>query len=351
MRRIASMLPLVALVLGARSARGQAGPIAADVAVQLSEWTIVVPATAVHPGPTRFIVANTGSVPHGIEVEGEGIEKRIALIQPGTTDTLPVTLKSGRYELYCPVGAGSHKRLGMVTHIVVGSGSTAAEADVTPYRTQSIHLASGGQAIQILPGPFPFADSAAATIAQFGNEQGTLLAQEKSGPFSNNVARITGAFGTNAWDLGATRDSVAGTASFTSQDGARWRLVMDRVQTKDVPHHPRFGGVIFGLYYHGNTTVHTPLVPTITSAVALWSIAHLYRNDALVTDNAMVHVMLVSRTRRSSDFALQCWDCSKNPVEELQLQITPAAGDPPFNAPGGVLYINWEHAFGTRPAR
>jgi hypothetical protein len=135
---------------------------------------------------------------------------------------------------------------------------------------------------------------------------------------------------------------VDGRAAFTTEDGAQWKLVLDRVQTKDVPHHPRFGGVILGLYYHGNTAVHTPLVPTINSAVALWAFGHLYRNDALVTDNAMVHVMLLSRTRRDGDFALACWDCSKNKIEELQLQILPGPGDPKFAAPGGFLFVNWE---------
>jgi hypothetical protein len=114
------------------------------------------------------------------------------------------------------------------------------------------------------------------------------------------------------------------------------------VQTRDVPHHPRFGGVILGLYYHGMTGVHTPLVPTINSAVALWAIGHLYRNGALVTDNAMVHVMQLSRTRRSGDFALACWDCSKNKIDELQLQVLPGPGESAFNAPGGFLFVNWE---------
>ena len=137
------------------------------------------------------------------------------------------------------------------------------------------------------------------------------------------MAPISGTFKFTAWDKGATRDSVDGVAEFTTQDGARWKLVMDRVQTQDVPHHPRFGGVILGLYYHGNTAVHTPLVPTIRSDVALWAFAHLYRNDVLVTDNANVHVMLLSRTRRDGDFALECWDCSKNTIDELQLQFRP----------------------------
>ena len=125
---------------------------------------------------------------------------------------------------------------------------------------------------------------------------------------------------------------------------------MDRVQTKDVPHHPRFGGVIMGLYYHGVTQVHTPLVPTINSAVALWAFAHLYKNDALVTDNAMVHVMLLSRTRRDGDYALACWDCSKNKIEELQLQILPGPGEPQFDAPGGFLFVNWEKSSSRKPA-
>jgi hypothetical protein len=65
-----------------------------------------------------------------------------------------------------------------------------------------------------------------------------------------------------------------------------------------------------------------------------------------VTDDAMVHIMLLSRTRRAPDWALACWDCSRNPVEELQLQITPAPGASPFDAPGGVLFVNWEQSSG-----
>ncbi len=141
--------------------------------------------------------------------------------------------------------------------------------------------------------------------------------------------------------------SVYAEAELCQQDAVRWKQVMDRGQTKAVPHNPRFGGGIFGLYYHGVTGVHTPLVPTINSAVALWAFAHLYRNGALLTDNAMVHVMLLSHTRRDGDFALECWDCSRNPVDELQLQILPGPGEPKFQAPGGFLFVNWEKSAGA----
>ena len=81
-------------------------------------------------------------------------------------------------------------------------------------------------------------------------------------------------------------------------------------------------------------------------ALALWALAHLYKNDQLVTDDAMVHIMLLSRTRRVSDWALDCWDCSERPIEELQLQVTPAPNTPAFDAPGGFLFVNWEKSRG-----
>jgi hypothetical protein len=200
--------------------------------------------------------------------------------------------------------------------------------------------------VQILPGPFPFPDSVNAVIPGFGPESLALKKQEANGPFSDNVAKVTGTFAFTAWDKGAVRDSVEGSAAFTTQDGSKWRMDLYGIQVNDVPHHPRFGGVIMGLYYHGNTSVHSPLVPTINSRVALWTYAKLYKNDSLVTENAQVHIMLLSRTRRLTDYSLQCWDCSKQPQEELQLQITPAAGSAPLPAPGGVLFVNWEKSRG-----
>ncbi len=304
-----------------------------QVSVRLSEWKVELSQASVAAGTVTFVITNAGNIPHGFEVEGKGIEKEIERIQPGASDTLTLTLKPGTYEVYCPVGDDSHKKLGMETHLKVegasSSGSSGyggsemreshesmSDSHETTAKVQAIRVTSGGPVIQILPGPFPFPDSAAPILQAFGDEREGLESQVKNGPYSNNVARTSGSFTFTAWDKGATRDSVDGVAEFTTQDGARWKLVLDRVQTKDVPHHPRFGGVILGLYYH--------------------------ENDALVTDNAMVHVMLLSRTRRDGDFALACWDCSKNKIEELQLQILPGAGEPKFDAPGGFLFVNWE---------
>ncbi|HEY6222548.1 MAG TPA: hypothetical protein VIW26_02080 [Gemmatimonadales bacterium] len=325
------------------------------VRVTLSEWTVRLSIQAVAAGPVRFAVTNGGSIPHALEIEGQGIERETRQIQPGDSATLALTLRAGTYEVYCPVGEGSHKKLGMVARLLVGGSGAAGGASASASRevhdaaASAISVVGGGPVIQILPGPFPFPDSAAPILRAFGDEREGLESQVKNGPYSNNVAPISGTFTFTAWDKGATRDSVDGTAELTTQDGARWRLQLDRVQTRDVPHHPRFGGVILGLYYHGITQVHTPLVPTINSAVALWAVGHLYRNGVLVTDNAMVHVMLLSRTRRDGDFALACWDCSRNTVDELQLQVLPGPGEPKFDAPGGFLFVNWERSRGARP--
>jgi len=328
----------VARLLLSGLAFGAPAPAPAAVNVKLSEWKVELSAGTIAAGTVTFTVTNAGSIPHALEVEGQGIEQETGVIQPGASATLTLTLKAGTYEVYCPVGNDSHKKLGM-----------EAELKVAPV-VQAIRVTGGGPVIQILPGPFPFPDSAAPILQQFGDEREGLESQVKNGPYSNNVTRVAGTFAFTAWDKGAERDSVDGVAEFATQDGARWKLVLDRVQTKDVPHHPRFGGVILGLYYHGNTAVHTPLVPTINSAVALWAVGHLYRNDALVTDNAMVHVMLLSRTRREGDFAIACWDCSKNKIDELQLQILPGPGEPKFDAPGGFLFVNWEQSGSTKPA-
>ena len=359
-RNVAGLLLAGALVAATPAPRGNSAPVSA----RLSEWTVKLSETTIPAGLVTFTVTNGGSIPHAFEVEGQGTERQTPLIQPGATATLTLTLTPGTYEAYCPVGKDSHKKLGMETHLTV-VGATGASGD--PGRTDSRHRATsehmamagdngtiapaepirvtgGGPVIQILPGPFPFPDSAGPILKSFGEEHEALESQSQNGPYSNNVAPISGTFTFSAWDKGAIRDSVDGTAEFTTQDGTRWKVVLDRVQTKDVPHHPKFGGVIRGLYYHGVTGVHTPLVPTINSAVALWSVAHLYRNGERVTDNAYVHVMLLSRTRRNKDYALACWDCSRNRVEELQLQITPAPGDPKFDAPGGFLFVNWERS-------
>src|SRR6059058_1479673 len=160
--------------------------VAAQVSVKLSEWNVGLSQASIAAGPVTFVVTNAGSIPHGFEVEGPGIEQEIETIQPGASDTLTLTLKPGSYEVYCPVGSDSHKKRGMDTHLkVVGATSPAplaapapsrygasemSEAHTRAERVQAIRVTGGGPVIQILPGPFPFPDSAAPILKAFGDE-------------------------------------------------------------------------------------------------------------------------------------------------------------------------------------
>ncbi|HEV2084994.1 MAG TPA: cupredoxin domain-containing protein, partial [Gemmatimonadales bacterium] len=173
------------------------------VTAKLSEWKVELSEATVAPGPVTFTVTNAGSIPHGFEVEGRGIEKQIALIQPGSSARLTLTLQPGTYEVYCPVGQDSHKKLGMETHLTVGAKSSGSsgyadikmkESPAGQAKVQVISVTGGGPVIQILPGPFPFADSAAPILKSFGDEKEGLESQAQSGPYSNNVAPIAGSF-------------------------------------------------------------------------------------------------------------------------------------------------------------
>src|SRR5437660_10561891 len=105
-----------------------------------------------------------------------------------------------------------------------------SESPAMGEHAQAIPVKRRGPVIQILPGPFPFPDSAAPILKQFGDEREGLESQVKNGPYSNNVTPISGAFTFTAWDKGAVRDSVDGIAELTPQDGPSWKLRRDTVQ-------------------------------------------------------------------------------------------------------------------------
>src|SRR5215212_2904905 len=162
-RGIAAGLVFLASALGARP-NPSGKPVA--VTAKLSEWKVQLSAETVTAGPVAFTVTNSGSIPHALEVEGQGLEQQTVLLQPGSSTTLTLTLGPGTYEVYCPVGEDSHKKLGMETHLKVMSASGSRSpgyADIkrtpsAPPRAivPAIEVAGGGPVIQILPGPFPF---------------------------------------------------------------------------------------------------------------------------------------------------------------------------------------------------
>ena len=64
-------------------------------------------------GTVTIAVANPGSnkYPHGIAIEGNGVDKDGKIAAPGRTSTVTVNLKPGTYTFYCPVKG--HEKYGM----------------------------------------------------------------------------------------------------------------------------------------------------------------------------------------------------------------------------------------------
>jgi plastocyanin len=86
---------------------------------ELSEWKISLNNARVSSGPVTIEVHNSGAATHSFEIEGNGIEQRTRAVAHDSTVTLSVDLKPGKYEIYCPLGSGMHKRMGMTADLTV----------------------------------------------------------------------------------------------------------------------------------------------------------------------------------------------------------------------------------------
>jgi hypothetical protein len=98
---------------------------AQGVPVTVSEWKVEIPRDTLKAGPVTFRVKNLGTMVHGFQVEGPGVDKGTPQIPVGQSLSLNVTLKPGTYELYCPMAEQTHKKAGMTKKITVISGDAA----------------------------------------------------------------------------------------------------------------------------------------------------------------------------------------------------------------------------------
>jgi uncharacterized cupredoxin-like copper-binding protein len=74
-------------------------------------------------GTYTFHAVNDGQVTHSLEIEGNGVETKLASdLQPGASGDLEAALPAGTYEIYCPVG--NHKDMGMEGKVEVAAGSS-----------------------------------------------------------------------------------------------------------------------------------------------------------------------------------------------------------------------------------
>ena len=68
-------------------------------------------------GKVTIVLDNPSSLPHAVEVEGNGIEEESDTIGKGETTKVTATVKAGEYEYYCPVDG--HKAGGMEGKLTV----------------------------------------------------------------------------------------------------------------------------------------------------------------------------------------------------------------------------------------
>ena len=143
----------VGLVLGlALAAAGVAGVVARaqttvpTVTVSLKEYKIA-PAHKLTAGKVTLVVANRGKLTHALAIAGPGVNAKTAMLAPGKTANLTVTLKDGSYSLWCPVPG--HAAAGMKLTAKVGAataagGGTAATGAGTAGGTSNTTTSSAG---------------------------------------------------------------------------------------------------------------------------------------------------------------------------------------------------------------
>ena len=102
-------LRLIAFALVAVVAAVLAGSALAGtpVTVKMSEFKFALSTKTAHAGSVTFAVTNKGKLPHNFKIAG----KKTALIKPGATAKLTVTMKTGSYPYLCTVAG--HAAAGM----------------------------------------------------------------------------------------------------------------------------------------------------------------------------------------------------------------------------------------------
>jgi plastocyanin len=89
----------------------------AAVEVVLTEFAIDMPAS-VPAGSVSFDIANSGTMAHNFEIEGQGIEESLDEdLDPNQAESLTVELEPGTYTVYCPIG--NHREQGMEVELEV----------------------------------------------------------------------------------------------------------------------------------------------------------------------------------------------------------------------------------------
>ena len=108
--------------LGGQAGAAGSSPSSAPVktvTATLTDFEITLSSNDFTAGPYNIVVEEKGQKPHGLSINGPGVENaHSAVIEPGGANaTLQLTLQKGTYHLWCPVG--KHAEKGMDIMIMV----------------------------------------------------------------------------------------------------------------------------------------------------------------------------------------------------------------------------------------
>lgn len=120
-----TLLAVLAL-MGAAVAGVVAHSSASKTTIRVTEreFTIGLSARSAPAGAVVFQITNTGRYTHALAITGPGVSKKTAMIKPGKTATLAVTLRSGSYSLWCPIPG--HAAQGMKAALIVSGRSSGS---------------------------------------------------------------------------------------------------------------------------------------------------------------------------------------------------------------------------------
>lgn len=183
-------------------------------------------------------------------------------------------------------------------------------------KTITVSQQTGGDAKWILPGPrrldpqifgtpqkpLGFEPEIGVPVENRSVSGNMFTTTKEPTPYSDNFTRINGSFTMDLTDntpvdVNESDDTAEAEFNFTDPTGEiRYRVILTDI-TRVGQFHPVFGGVVVDGIAHGKTGIDTRLEPTSYAYGAVWGVGSLYINDALVSDNRVVHAMATERVR------------------------------------------------------
>jgi plastocyanin len=109
---------------------GSSSSSGTQVTASLTEFHIALSQQSLPAGKYTFVVSNDGHATHALDITGPGLSNAVtAALSPGQKANLTVTLQSGTYDFFCPVG--NHKAMGMDMSVSVAAGGGGGAATTT----------------------------------------------------------------------------------------------------------------------------------------------------------------------------------------------------------------------------